>query len=174
MVMIIAIFIFGLIIGSFLNALIWRLWSGKSIMAASSECPICHHELSWSDLVPVVSFFVLGRKCRYCRKPISWQYPAVELATALGFVLVARNFQFPISNFQFWMQIIFASILIVIFVYDLKHYLILDKIVFPGAVIALGYQVYRGDWVNALLGAAGLSGFFGLLYFVSRGRWSGL
>ena len=73
-----------------------------------------------------------------------------------------------------------TSFLIVIFVYDLKHYLILDKVVFPGAILALlyqGYMGYRGDWGElggALIGAAALSGFFGLLYLVSRGKWIGL
>ena len=179
--MIFFIFTFGLVVGSFLNAVIYRLGSLLSIFAKSSVCPHCGHELAWPDLIPLVSFFMLNRHCRYCGKPISWQYPLVELATALTFVAVFFvNFQFSISNFQsifnfqFLFQLIFVCFLIVICVYDLKHFLILDRVVFPAALIAFIYQVLQGNWQNASLGAVLLFGFFGLLYLISRGRWIGL
>lgn len=176
-----AIFVFGLIIGSFLNAVIWRLHSGKSILAASSECPACGHSLSFLDLVPVVSFFALGRKCRYCKRPISWQYPLVEIFTGLAFVLIALPPPFlphqwggiEGGGLATYYLLLTTCFLLLIFVYDLKHYLILDKVVFPAALLALLYQGYQGNWTQALIGAAALSGFFGFLYFVSRGRWIG-
>ncbi len=166
------VFVFGLIIGSFLNAVIYRLASGGSIFAKSSQCPKCGHELSWADLVPVVSFFVLGRRCRYCHKPISWQYPVVELATAVVFLLIF--YQLPATSYQLVFQLVFVSFLIVIFVYDLKHYLILDKVLIPGVALAMVYQIWQGQFRAAVLGAVLLSGFFGILYLVSRGRWIGL
>ncbi|MDZ4243566.1 MAG: prepilin peptidase [Candidatus Doudnabacteria bacterium] len=169
--MIILIFVFGLIVGSFLNAVIYRLGSPLSLFAKSSICPHCGHELSWLDLIPVVSFFTLGRKCRYCGDPISWQYPLVEIATAVAFIIIYN--QLSIIDYRLFFKLAFASFLIVIFVYDLKHFLILDKVVFPAALIALVYQVYQGNWENALLGGALLFGFFGLLYLVSGGRWIG-
>lgn len=191
----ILVFVLGLLAGSFLNAVIHRLHSGRSILEKSSRCPKCGHELSTLDLIPVLSFFVLGRKCRYCKKPISWQYPAVELATGLAFVLVYYQFSpspilphqgggmlsfiFPplVGGIKGGVELLFnftfISFLIVIFVYDLKHYLILDKIVFPAAALAAVYQIWQGNFVNALIGAAVLSGFFGLLYFLSKGRWIG-
>lgn len=183
------IFVFGTIIGSFLNALIYRLHSGESITATSSRCPNCGHNLAWTDLIPVVSFFWLKRRCRYCQKPISWQYPVVELVTGLAFALIYVHNVIPAQAGIQWIpgasprmtgymellfQFVFASFLIVIFVYDLKHYLILDKVVFPAAALAGGYQLWQGDFWPAVAGAAGLAGFFGLLYVVSRGRWIGL
>src|SRR3990167_1223631 len=86
---ILTLFLFGLIIGSFLNVLIWRLndekapkfWQGRSM------CPKCKHELSWSDNVPLLSFIVLSGRCRFCQKPISWQYPVVELLAGVATVL---------------------------------------------------------------------------------------
>ena len=176
-------FIFGLIIGSFLNAVIWRLHSGKSISDGRSICPKCKHELSALDLVPLFSYVFLGGKCRYCHKKISWQYPVVELATALSFMFLAGNFQSFLSPVLVF-QLVFVSFFIVIAVFDLQHYLILDKVVFPAAIIALMYRFYlssrAGDfgWHSSLMaglaGAAIISGFFGLQYVISSGRWIGL
>ena len=89
------VFIFGLIIGSFLNAVIFRLYSKESIWLKRSHCVFCNHELSGWDLVPVFSFIFLGGRCRYCKKPISWQYPIVELVTGLIFVLLAQDYGLP-------------------------------------------------------------------------------
>src|SRR3989338_8908911 len=165
------IFIFGLIVGSFLNALIWRLYSGDSIFEKSSKCPRCGHKLSWPDLVPVVSFFALRGQCRYCKKPISWQYPLVELATAFAFVLIYGRLS--IIDYRLLFQFVFVSFLIIIFAYYFKHYLILDKVVFPAAVLALVYQIWQHNVSDAIYGALILSGFFAVLYFISRGRWIG-
>ncbi|MBI4050722.1 MAG: prepilin peptidase [Candidatus Doudnabacteria bacterium] len=183
------IFIFGLIVGSFLNAVIHRLHVGESILETHSRCPHCRHILRMLDLIPMVSFFLLRGRCRYCGQPISRQYPLVELATAIAFVLIYTANVIPAkAGIQFWIpgsnprmtdyiellfQFAFASFLIVIFVYDFKHYLILDKVVFPGAGLALIYQVHEGNWEAALLGAGALSGFFAFLYFLSKGRWIG-
>jgi len=120
------IFLTGLAVGSFLNCVIYRL----AIPRGRSFCPFCKHRLSWQDLIPVLSFFILRGKCRYCRKKISLQYPLVEIATGLLFLLIF-NFQFSIFNF------IIACFLITIFVYDLKHFIIPDKIIFPAIIIAL-------------------------------------
>jgi len=166
------IFLFGLIVGSFLNAVIYRLGSLLSIFAKSSICPHCGHELAWPDLIPLVSFFMLNRHCRYCGKPISWQYPLVELTTAISFVLIVL--QFPNFDLTTYYLLLTTCFLVVIFVYDLKYFLILDKVVFPAALIAFIYQVLQGNWQNASLGAVLLFGFFGLLYLISRGRWIGL
>ncbi len=185
----ILVFVSGLLVGSFLNAVIHRLHTGQSILEKSSRCPKCGHELRPLDLIPVISFFVLGKRCRYCKKPISWQYPAVELATGLAFVLIYAMSVIPAkAGIQFWIpgssprmtdsvelifQLVFVSFLIIIFVYDLKHYLILDRIVFPAAALAAAYQIWQGNLANALIGAAVLTGFFALMYFLSKGRWIG-
>src|SRR6056297_1686255 len=79
------VFIFGLVIGSFLNCLIWRLHTGESL-GNRSYCPSCRHQIKWYDNIPLLSFLFLRGKCRYCGKNISWQYPAVEFVTAVLFL----------------------------------------------------------------------------------------
>jgi prepilin signal peptidase PulO-like enzyme (type II secretory pathway) len=168
------IFIFGLIVGSFLNVVIFRLHSGKSFLIGRSECPHCHHSLSAWDLIPLASFVFLGGKCRYCKTKISYQYPMVELTTAVVFVLFFVNNQWSIINGQLWFQIIFACFLIVVAVYDFKHYLILDKVVFPALGLAIIWSLISGNFIAGLVSAIVIAGFFGLQYLVSRGQWMGL
>lgn len=191
--MLIIFIIFGLIVGSFLNVVIFRLHSGKSFLfrrrafnsgrnsdrASTSELPrsqclSCGKQLQALDLIPVLSFIYLRGKCRYCKAKLSWQYPIVELATAIIFALIISKFQFIFSNFQLWFQLVFACLFIVIAVYDFKHYLILDKIVFPFAVMTLIYQILLNNIWWALLGVVIISGFFAFQYLVSRGQWIGL
>ena len=82
------VFIFGTAIGSFLNCIVCRLEKKQNFLFGCSICPICGHKLGFFDLIPVLSFIFLKRKCRYCQKPISLQYPLVELATGILFVLI--------------------------------------------------------------------------------------
>jgi leader peptidase (prepilin peptidase)/N-methyltransferase len=83
------IFVFGLLIGSFLNALIWRTHQERSINEKHSICPHCSHPLAWYDLFPVISFLYLRGQCRYCHTAISWEYPIVEFTTAVLFVVTS-------------------------------------------------------------------------------------
>jgi len=146
----------------------------KKTLAGRSFCPKCDHQLSWLDLVPVFSFCFLGGKCRYCNKKISWQYPAVELATAIIFLLILNKFSiWQFFSLAFWFYIV--SVLIVIFVYDLKHYLIPDKVLFPAIGIAVAYLLvfdFTNFW-NGVWGAAIGCGFFLLIFLVSQGKWMG-
>jgi prepilin signal peptidase PulO-like enzyme (type II secretory pathway) len=164
--------LFGLVIGSFLNVVINRLRAGQSLNGRSC-CPKCKHILGVLDLVPVCSFMYLGGKCRYCGAKISWQYPAVELVTALSFFLVVINSSMDTLAAMLF-KLVFVSILIVVAVYDLKHYLILDKVVLPAAVLGLVYAIYQGEFVSGVIGVAIVSGFFLFQYLVSQGRWIGL
>ncbi len=167
------VFIFGVCIGSFLNCVIYRLEHKKSL-AGRSFCPHCKHVLNWQDLFPVFSFLFLKGKCRYCSKSISIQYPLVELAAGILFVLIF---------WKFWLGDLFAlcfmfyvmSALIVIFVYDLKHYIIPDKILFPAIGIALVYRLIFSAslFFNYLLSAVIACGFFLAIYLVSQGKWMG-
>ncbi|MDD2696797.1 MAG: prepilin peptidase [Candidatus Pacebacteria bacterium] len=175
----VVIFLFGLIIGSFLNCVIDRLETKDSFLKGRSFCPNCRHVLSWQDLIPVFSFLFLRGKCRYCRKAISWQYPLMELATGALFVLVFRYFagDLPYTIYG----LIIASFLIIIFVYDLKHYVIPDSVIYPAIAIALLYQLFQiwssgywnlaGFW-NLLLGILPTL-FFLAIILISRGRWMG-
>lgn len=159
----ILIFLLGLSVGSFLNCLIYRLEKNKSFLRGRSFCPLCWHKLRWSDLIPVFSFLLLRGKCRYCQKSISWQYPLVEIFTGLIFLLIL-SFQLPIFYF------VITPFLVVIFVYDLKHLLIPDKIIYPAIVIAaaLNFQIIN------LLSALGAAVFFLTIVLVSQGRWMGV
>ena len=183
----VVIFLFGLTIGSFLNCVIYRLEKKESFLKGRSYCPNCKHILNWQDLIPVFSFLWLQGKCRYCRKSISWQYPMVELVTGLMFLLIflaSRDLAQP-DNFLLFNTVylwILTSLLIVIFVYDLKHYIIPDSIVYPGIVIAIIYQLFRiwnfGHWDLfgiSNLGISILPAFFLLaIILFSGGRWMGM
>lgn len=166
-------FILGLCIGSFLNVVICRLKTNKSILFNRSYCPKCRAVLKWYDLIPVLSFLIQKKKCRYCHKEISWQYLLVELATGLLFVL---TFSFGFSLFNSIYYFIIISFLIIIFVYDLKHYIIPDRIIFPAIVITLIYFLFFSFdlLANYILAAFLAGGFFLSLVLVSRGKWMGL
>lgn len=174
--------VFGLMAGSFLNVVINRLWSGKTFRGRS-ECPHCQHSLAIKDLVPVLSFVFLKGKCRYCTGPISWQYPAVELGTALSFLLVATRY--PMGPEAFFVMVL-ACFFVVVGVYDYKHFLILDRVVALAFMTALALALYQDFTygcqfglnlgcasVSGLLGVLTVSGFFLLQYLVSKGTWIG-
>jgi len=167
------IFIFGLAVGSFLNCLIYRLETDKSFILGRSFCPRCHHKLEVLDLIPIFSFLFLKGKCRYCHKKISFQYPLVEMFTGALFVLCFL-FQAPYYLF------IIVPFLIVIFVYDLKHYIIPDKIIYPaiGIALILNFQFLISNqysiFNSSILSALGAAGFFLLIVLVSSGKWMGI
>lgn len=164
------IFIFGLIIGSFLNCVIYRQEQEKSL-SGRSFCPQCGHVLSWKDLIPVLSFLLLKGKCRYCKNRISWQYPAVELASALAFLLI---FSLPKANMaEIICLLAISSALIVIFVFDLKHFIIPDRMIIFASFFAFLYRIFAGNMINSLFSAVLASLFFLIIFLVSRGRAMG-
>jgi len=168
----------GLCIGSFLNCVIYRLEEKKTLKGRSS-CPHCKNTLSWKDLFPILSFIILGGKCRYCKKIISWQYPVMEVATGFLFLSVF-NLQMSLPEFTmpefFNLLYLFyiTSVLIIIFVYDFKHYLIPDKILFPAIVVSLFYQFFFSEHFLNHIGAGIIaSGFFLAIFLISKGKWMG-
>jgi prepilin signal peptidase PulO-like enzyme (type II secretory pathway) len=168
------IFLFGLVIGSFLNCVIYRLEVKKGFLGGRSYCPDCKHILSWQDLIPVFSFLILKGKCRHCDKKISIQYPLIELGTGLLFLLVFWHFGLELI-FGFW--ILISIFLIIIFVYDLKHYIIPDKIIYPAIIIAMIFRLFTGYGLlvtGYLLSAFIAAGFFLLIVLISRGKWMGV
>ncbi len=175
----IAILILGLLIGSFLNSVIWRISVKKSIADGRSICPKCKHELGVKDLIPVFSFVFLKGKCRYCKKGISWQYPLVELATGLIFFAISIFFfnNFPLMMFL----LVISGCLIVIFVYDLKHFIIPDIVLVPAVVWSLIYRISEiifitkdySQFIYFLLAIIIPCGFFLALYLLSKGTWIG-
>ncbi|MBI4120579.1 MAG: prepilin peptidase [Parcubacteria group bacterium] len=165
-------FALGLAAGSFLNALVWRYHEGRSFVKARSQCTSCGHTLGFWDLIPLVSFVMLGGRCRYCSAKIGLQYPVVELSAALGLVIIAGLSLGGLE--RLWLGGLFLLALL-IFVYDLKYLIIPDAFVAAGLVwlmiglLGLGLD----DWAGRLLTALGIFGFFAALYFLSRGRWIG-
>lgn len=189
---ILILFLLGLCLGSFVNAFVWRFHEQSkskkpkkdlSILHGRSMCVHCKHQLAVIDLIPLFSWLGRRGKCRYCKKPISWQYPVVELLTALIFALsfVVWPFGFELAGmvqFGFWLiTLIFFMILAV---YDLKWMLLPNKIVYPligfSLVSVVVQAIIQGSW-NVLFGAFwGVLCLFGLFWFLfqlSNGKWIG-
>ena len=163
----------GLIYGSFLNVLLWRLPEGRGINGRS-HCRSCRHQLAWSDLIPVVSFLVLRGKCRYCHARIHIRYPLVELTTAivLGTFFAIRA---PILSPATVIAIFGLLILTSLFFFDLLYLILPDVLIFPAIGIYAIYDLWQLEnptsyFLTALL----LAGFFATLYAVSRGKSLGL
>lgn len=177
--------VLGLTVGSFLNAYVWRLYEGTSIRRGRSRCPECGHDLYSRDLVPVLSWLWLRGRCRYCREPISWQYPVVELATAAVFILSWLWWPLALQSWPeamllgLWLGI--SAIFVALSVYDIRWYLLpapLLRTLFGAAVafcvvLAATGASYR-EWLQEpLIGALGGFSFFYLLHILGRGRWMG-
>lgn len=170
---------FGVIIGSFLNVYIYRFHTGKSL-AGSSHCLSCGTDLRWYELFPLLSYVVLRGRCRTCGCRIPARYFLVELATGALFALTLLLSLDVISILLWWF---IFSVLIVITVYDLYHFIIPDKLTVlltAAAVALLGYQsllhTQTIDMVSfgvSVLAALGGSAFFLFLWLISRGKWLG-
>lgn len=176
---------FGLAFGSFVNALVWRVRTGKSLNGRS-QCPDCGHTLSAWDLVPVFSWIRLKGRCRYCKKPISWQYPLVEVAAAVVFVASYYLWPSELAGKGDWLLFLTwlaSSVgLLALAVYDFKWMLLPSSILYPTAAIALtGRLAYLAFYepdklqtaVALVLSIAVASGIFFILHIISAGRWIG-
>jgi len=219
-ILLMIVFVLGLAVGSFLNVVVCRLELTENrsrkifrerfsvglqkFFGNRSRCPRCGQVLRWYDLIPVASFIWLRGKCRYCGQKISWQYPLVEIATGLLFLLVFNNLTlslplisggvgrgefsiFDLASFCYLLYV-FCS-LIVIFVYDLRRYIIPDKIIFLAIIVSLIYRLgnaffnpslpsfnLRGGWVGLypyLLSAFAAAAFFAAIIILTRGRGLG-
>jgi leader peptidase (prepilin peptidase)/N-methyltransferase len=150
-------FIFGLLIGSFLNVLILRLPVKKDIVKARSKCPKCGTQLNWYHNIPLISFIFLKGKCGFCKTPISWRYPLIELLTGLiSFWLFPDNLELlAITNYFFYFTI--ACIFIVHFMIDVDHQLLLDSINIYLLVIILSHVFFYFTFSHWIYG--GLVGF---------------
>jgi leader peptidase (prepilin peptidase)/N-methyltransferase len=127
-------FLFGLVIGSFLNVCIARLPVDGSVLRPASHCPRCKTPIRWYDNVPLVSFLLLGGKCRACRVPISWRYPLVELLNGVAFA--GAVYQFDLSGEALLVMLLCSSLLVITFI-DLDHQIIPDVITLPGMALGL-------------------------------------
>lgn len=143
----------GLIIGSFLNVVIWRLPRGESLASPNSRCPQCGSGIRWYDNIPVVSWFVLRGRCRNCGAPISPRYPIVEALTGLVFLAVALTRGVE-DDLALWLPL--AAVLIAVGGIDLDHRIIPNKIVLPAAVWGIAATIlFRPDNIDDCLIAGG-------------------
>lgn len=194
---ILILLILGLAMGSFVNALVWRLHEQSlpkkkraatdkdlSITTGRSMCPHCKHTLAWYDLLPVVSWLSLQGRCRYCHVPVSRQYPLVEMTTSTLFVISYVWWPLMLDNKGVWLLIIWLIslvALVALVIYDLRWMLLPNRIVFPligvASIGVLGDALLFGGGLHALimalasLGVAG--GIFYVLFQISAGRWIG-
>jgi len=176
------VFLFGLIIGSFLNCLIWRLYKNES-MWNRSYCPQCRHQIAWYDNIPVLSYLILRGKCRYCHKTISCQYPIVEFLVGVLFLMVFMKNSIALPNiydwdWEFWLLNIrdwyIVAVMTVIFIYDLRWFLILDRVTLPACLILFLINLFLGfSWQNLLISGIIGGSFFLVQFIISRGKWIG-
>lgn len=166
------IFIFSLIFGSFLNVVIYRLPRGKSVVWGRSYCPVCQKTLIWCDMVPVVSYLVLRGRCRYCKSPIGWRYPVVEIFTASLFLIIFYRYGASLPALKYLFLVV---LLIVASFIDLEHYIIPDTLTatgFAGGII-LNLLAQDISFASALAGMSITGGFFLLLSLISKGGMGG-
>ncbi len=196
--MYIVLIILGLSLGSFVNALIWRIYqqslpkkkraaseSELSIATGRSMCPNCKHTLGALDLLPVFSWVALRGRCRYCKHPIGWQYPLIEITTAFLFVFSFLVWPYGLVFidqmvvFGLWLAALVG--LIALAVYDIRWMLLPNRIVFPVTAIAIlmvairlvGSDSMSSVLLNAIGGLAVAGGIFYVLFQISDGSWIG-
>ena len=177
------IFLLGISVGSFLNVLIYRLKKSENFLVSRSFCPKCGHKLLWYDLIPLFSFFLLRGKCRYCEKSISFHYPLVEFLT--GALLCFIFYKLEI-NFLFFIYFsIISLLLILIFFYDLKYYIIPNVAVYSLIILTFAFNIFliffpevsifkiTPSFLNIFFSALGVTFCFFLIFFLSEGKWLG-
>jgi leader peptidase (prepilin peptidase)/N-methyltransferase len=183
------VFIFGTIIGSFLNVIIYRLNTGRGI-GGRSMCFSCNRTLTARELVPLFSFLFQGGRCAKCKTKLSWQYPAVEFLTGIIFLMsFLRIIQdFPISGLGFIFNLVFVwiimGLLVVITVYDMRHKIIPDQCSYLFAILTFirvfisfdvsGSMTFVVPSLPVLIAGPALAFPFYIIWLVSNGRWMGL
>lgn len=174
----IIVIVAGLAIGSLLNVVILRFDDLKSIINTRSHCPKCKRQLTWFELIPFLSYIALRGKCRTCKKEISIQYPLVEIGTGLIFGLLYLKFGFSL---ELAVYLIISIIFIVIFVYDILHYLVADILVWIAIGIwfvwliidHFGFRASNFEILSSIYGGLALGGFLALLVLISKEKWMG-
>lgn len=173
------VFIFGAMLGSFLNVVIYRYNSSVSPLRGRSHCFSCGKVLSPCELIPIISFLIARGRCAGCGVRISWQYLIVEALTGITFVLVFLQGK---PNIETAFLLAIFSTLLVIAVYDMRHQIIPDGLAVLFALLGLSKFIYEVGFTGAihfpfawtLIAGPMLFFPFWALWFVSRGRWLGL
>lgn len=182
--------VLGLIVGSFLNVVVYRLRVAETLVADRSHCPHCKTVIRWYDNIPVLSFILLKFRCRNCQEKISWQYPLVEVFTGLVFAFIGLRY-FDTVDVSTWATTIYylgiVSFLIVIFVYDFLYleipglvlwpaigFAVVFNLVFDWGMAGFGNDVLRLATYSGTLGAVAAFLFFFLLVALSKEKWMGM
>ena len=167
----IVITVYGVLIGSFLNVVIYRVPKHESIVVHRSHCMNCGKQIKWYDLIPVISFLVLGGKCRYCKTKLSLQYPFVEFINGLGYamIVIANG-----VNIESILYCLCMSALLALSVIDWRTYEIPVAFnVFIGILGIIRLLTDYRHWYIYILGLVSVSGFLFIIYLASKGRGIG-
>lgn len=164
----ITIFLFGIVIGSFLNVCIFRIPNHETVVTERSHCMNCGYQLSWYDMVPVFSWLCLGGKCRKCKAPISPQYPIVEAVNGILYMVVFAVNGFSLESILYCL---FVSALLVLSVIDWRTYEIPIGInIFILVLGILHTALDYSNWLTYVVGFFSVSLFLFLLLWISKGR----
>ena len=166
----VAIFMFGLAIGSFANVCIYRLPKKESVVFPVSHCTACSTPVRPFDNIPVISYLILGGKCKNCKESISVIYPIIEVITAL--LILAGFFKFGLT-FDFLIYTVVAPTLVIITAIDIEHQIIPDVITLPGIVLGLAAGSYTIGYIDSFSGCLLGGGLFYLLAVLSNGGMGG-
>lgn len=173
-------FVVGLCFGSMITVVVPRLHARESGIAfGRSRCPYCKEVLHARDLVPVLSYLLLGGHCRHCKKTIHWQYPVTELFTGIVFVLLFKHYWSPTPTTETiaitTIALLYAVVLILVGLYDLRFGEIPDSIIVPALFVAviLSPLPFTPPIKSSIVGALIPLLFFGLLIAISNGTWMG-
>lgn len=165
------VFIVGIIFGSFFNVCIYRIPENKSIVNPPSKCPTCNTRLKPIDLIPILSYLISGRKCRYCKKEIPSRYAYVELLTGILFLIVFNTFSISLETIYY---LVLASILIVITFIDIDHYIIPDEIIVFGIISSLLLKLFgigvplKDSIVGAIVSGGGMLLIIYIIEFIVK------
>lgn len=163
--------IYGIIIGSFLNVCIYRIPKNESIIVNRSHCMNCGKQIKWYDLVPIVSYLVLGGKCRYCKTKLSIQYPLVEFINGLGYALILISNGVNIKSILFCLC---SSALLTLSVIDWRTFEIPVAFnIFIGILGIIRLLTDLEHWYVYVIGFFAVSGFLYLLFLITKGRGIG-
>lgn len=170
------LFLFGLVIGSFIGAYTYRWPKDISVKRGRSFCPKCKKKIYWYDNIPLLSYLLLSGKCRNCKKKISLRYPLIEFSTALLFITIYTFKGSSLQGAALPYLLAITTALIIIFVIDFEHKLIPDEVVF--FIFALAFLLLLLSPIIAfytvLFAAFSASTFFLLLHLITKGRGMGL
>ena len=166
--------ILGLLIGSFISVVTFRIPAGLDFVKGRSFCPGCKKKISWYDNIPLFSFIFLKGRCRRCQKKISLRYPLIEIASGIGFLTISI---FTLPNFIKMIYFLIAfSLLLIIFVIDLENQIIPDPLAFIFIAVAVLYYVIfnQTGLLASLLSGFLASSFLLFINIITKGRGMGL